>query len=71
MRGNYLRRPKKKSRRHRAAFKFCSSAHFRMREQPACGSTALNKKSAASAGEVVRYEPYQQKSTGAQRLITS
>ena len=58
-----IRRPKKKSPHHRAAFKLRASAHFHIPEQPAYGSTALNKnKRAASAGELARYEPQQQKS---------
>jgi hypothetical protein len=49
-----MRRPKKKSPHHRAAFKSCVSAHFHIREQPAYESTSLNKNK--KGRKVTRYE---------------
>jgi hypothetical protein len=49
-----IRRPKKKSPYHRAAFKSCVSAHFHIREQPAYESTSLNKNK--KGRKVTRYE---------------
>ena len=45
-----IRSKKKKSRRHRAPFKWRASPNFRIREQPGSGNTALDKKKNARTG---------------------